>query len=76
MSLDPKELKDGHIVLVMQTTSNQNLVRVKNCPKAGTYPGKVSEILALKLQKLKYLSIGGSHVGSKKQRWAWKEGRA
>lgn len=76
MSLDPKELKDGHIVLVMQTTSNQKLVRVKNCPKAGIYPGKVSEILVLKLQKLKYLSKGGSQVGSKKQRWAWKEGRA
>lgn len=49
MSLDPKELKD--FILVSQTTSNQKLLRGKNCPKSGMYL-KFSEILTLKLQEL------------------------
>lgn len=69
--MDPKELRD--FILVSQTTSNQKLLRGKNCPKSGMYP-EVFRNINPEVTGAQYHSIGGNQVGSKKQRWAWKEG--
>ena len=49
----------GPIIVGMQMTSNQKLLRRTNCPEAGTYPGEVSEVLILMLHRRNYLSTVG-----------------